>query len=270
MKKSRNTRITPILLMVLIGFALFKWAVAGNLNPVAGPSDSGSAMYTLDDIYNRLYDNTVGTKRSGSFEEPSADPGTTGHTLDEIYNLAIPTRVPVTGQTTNYATGDDGDLQVGVPVPIDRFTDNGDGTVTDNLTGLVWLKNANASGTSTWANSLTYANALGDGIAGLTDGSTAGDWRIPNIKELLSLIDYGEIAPALPSDHPFTNVQSPRYYVEYTGTGWSGDFGTPYWTGNTVSGKSGCAWAVNMYYGQSVMTFKTIGFSYVWPVRGGQ
>jgi hypothetical protein len=269
MKKSGNKRITPILLVVLIGFALFKWAVAGDLNPVSGPSDTGSAMYTLDDIYNRLSDNILGTKRTGSFEEPSADPGSTGHTLDDIYNLAIPTQVPVTGQTTSYATGDDGNLQAGVPVPADRFTDNSNGTVTDNLTGLIWLKNANASGTATWTNGLTYANALEDGIAGLTDGSTAGDWRLPNIKELLSLIDYGESDPALPSGHPFTNVQSPIYYVEYTSTGWEGDFGTPYWTGNTVTATTGDAWAVNMYYGQSIMDDKTEA-SYVWPVRGGQ
>ncbi len=51
-----------------------------------------------------------------------------------------------TGQTTTFATGDDGDYQAGVPVPNPRFTDNGDGTVTDNLTGLTWLKNASCLG----------------------------------------------------------------------------------------------------------------------------
>jgi len=51
-----------------------------------------------------------------------------------------------TGQTTSYATGDDGDLQRGIPWPNPRFTDNEDGTVTDNLTGLIWLKDANCFG----------------------------------------------------------------------------------------------------------------------------
>ena len=63
------------------------------------------------------------------------------------------TRVPQTGQTKCYDnvgqeidcedTGQDGDFQAGVEWPVPRFTDNADGTVTDNLTGLIWLKNAN-------------------------------------------------------------------------------------------------------------------------------
>ena len=60
------------------------------------------------------------------------------------YNI-YPAMVPKTGQTTGYATGDDGALQKGVAWPNPRFTDNGDGTVTDNLTGLIWLKNANCA-----------------------------------------------------------------------------------------------------------------------------
>jgi hypothetical protein len=53
--------------------------------------------------------------------------------------------VEVTGQTASFADGDDGDIQAGVPFPIPRFTDQGDGTVKDNLTHLIWLKNANCS-----------------------------------------------------------------------------------------------------------------------------
>ena len=54
--------------------------------------------------------------------------------------------VPKTGQTTAYAAGDDGTLQKGVASPTPRFTDHGNGTVTDNLTGLIWTKDANAFG----------------------------------------------------------------------------------------------------------------------------
>ena len=50
---------------------------------------------------------------------------------------AAPAPVPKTGLTSSYLTGDDGDLQKGVPSPNPRFTNNGDGTVTDNLTGLM-------------------------------------------------------------------------------------------------------------------------------------
>ena len=55
--------------------------------------------------------------------------------------------VEKTGQTTEYATGDDGDLEQGVDWPNPRLTDNQDGTVTDNLTGLVWLTKANCIAT---------------------------------------------------------------------------------------------------------------------------
>ena len=70
------------------------------------------------------------------------------YTLDQLYALTRERApVPKSGQTSSNATGDDGDLQRGVAWPDPRFTDNGDGTVTDNLTGLIWLKNANCFGT---------------------------------------------------------------------------------------------------------------------------
>ena len=66
-----------------------------------------------------------------------------------------------TGQTTTFARGDDGEYQAGVPVPNPRFTDNGDGTVIDNLTGLTWLKNASCLGEQTWADALAAAKCIG-------------------------------------------------------------------------------------------------------------
>ena len=58
--------------------------------------------------------------------------------------------VAKTEQTQSYAAGDDGALQKGVALPRPRFTDNGDGTVTDNKTQLVWLKDTSGipSGTN--------------------------------------------------------------------------------------------------------------------------
>ncbi len=64
---------------------------------------------------------------------------------------------------------------------INDFIDNSDGTVTDNATGLMWSKNDNGEGL-TWENALSYA-----------EGATIGgydDWRLPNAKELQSIIDY--------------------------------------------------------------------------------
>jgi hypothetical protein len=117
-----------------------------------------------------------------------------------------PAPLPKTGQTTPWYAGDDGSLQKGVPWPNPRFTDNDDGTVTDNLTGLIWLKNASTFDLSDWNEALSAANTLASGMNGLTDGCQAGDWRLPNIRELQSLIDFSQNNPALPVGHPFTNV----------------------------------------------------------------
>ena len=117
--------------------------------------------------------------------------------------------VPKTGQTTSYGTRDDGALQKGVAWPTPRFTDNQNGTVTDNLTRLIWMKKANAFGTKTWADALTTANGLAAPAAGLTDGSKAGDWRLPNRKELQSLVDFGFYNPALPNTLGTGNIGFP-------------------------------------------------------------
>ena len=160
--------------------------------------------------------------------------------------------VPKTGQTTPYATGDDGDLEEGVAWPDPRFTDNLNGTVTDNLTGLVWFKNANCFGSQTWANALSSANTLNSGECGLSDGSVEGDWRLPNVQEMQSLIDYGRYYPALPSGHPFTGVQSDYY-----------------WTSTTLVDDASYAQIVYLRYGGVLTEVKTYTY-YVWPVRGGE
>jgi hypothetical protein len=170
--------------------------------------------------------------------------------------------VAKTGQTTSYATGDDGDLEKGVEWPNPRFTDNSDGTVTDNLTGLIWLKDANCFGTSSWSNALSDCNTLADGACGLSDGSSAGDWRLPNVRELFSLLDFAFAGPALSNDagtarwgtgtSSFTNVQF-----------------SDYWSSNTYVNTTSSAWTVYMHNGHAYYYAKTNSY-YVWPVRGGQ
>jgi hypothetical protein len=159
--------------------------------------------------------------------------------------------VPKTGQTTSYGTRDDGALQKGVAWPTPRFTDNSNGTVTDNLTGLIWMKNANAFDQRTWADALSDANGLKSGDAGLTDGSQAGDWRLPNIRELESLIDNGRYDPALPAGHPFTNVQP---FI--------------YWSSTTNEHITTYAWGVDIRSTQEDDYGKSFDY-YVWCVRGG-
>ena len=173
--------------------------------------------------------------------------------------LAQPAQTWKTGQTTSYATGDDGDLQHGVDWPEPRFEDNGDGTITDHLTGLIWLKNANCADYMNWNNALTYCNNLASGSCGLTDGSAAGDWRLPNRKELLSLVDYSRYDPALPHGHLFDNVQSSWFPYR---SSW-------YWSATSRASACAGAWVVSMGYGHVSNDTKSDNH-YVWPVRAGQ
>ena len=197
--------------------------------------------------------------------EPGAAPGSTMHTLDEIYNKLdqlVPggglASVEKTGQTTSYATGDDGDLEKGVTWPNPRFTDNNDGTVTDNLTGLVWLKDANSFGTKTWADALIACNALAADGTDLTDGSSAGDWRLPNIKELQSLIHYGFYDPSLPDTAGTGKWSEGNPFFAVLSDG--------YWSSTTYEGYTDYAWSVSMHYGNVSSGSKDTSH-YVWPVR---
>ena len=158
--------------------------------------------------------------------------------------------VPQTGQTQSYALGDDGDLQKGVQWPDPRFTDNGDGTVTDNLTKLIWLKNADCFGEKNWNDALDVSNNLADGQCGLSDGSIPDDWRLSNVRELLSLIDYGNLSPPLPSGHPFVDVQSGYY-----------------WSSTSSVFNSFTAWFVSTLSGYVSTLDKSDYNAYVWPVR---
>ncbi len=173
--------------------------------------------------------------------------------------------VEKTGQITSYSAtgGEDGDLQEGVAWPKPRFKDNGNGTgtVTDKLTKLIWLKNANAFGLRTWEQALSDANTLDSGLAGLTDGSVAGGWRLPNVKELQSLIDFAYYSPAL------SNAAGTSKWT--SGDAFIGVQSDVYWSSTTCSGSTPDAFY--MYLANSVTgyTSKTDKL-YVWPVRAGR
>lgn len=186
-------------------------------------------------------------------------------------------QLPSTGQTVCYqfgahnttidctGSGQDGDKRKGATWPSPRFIDNVNGTVTDNLTGLIWLKNANCFGLKTWTDALTSATTLATGSCALSDGSASGQWRLPDRKELMSLVDYSRQYDAgypLTSVAPFTSVQA-----------------SGYWSSGTYAPDTGSAWAVVMnsafdvnrdiYAGAVYSVGKSSGI-YVWPVRGGQ
>ncbi|MBI5635000.1 MAG: SBBP repeat-containing protein [Nitrospirae bacterium] len=167
-------------------------------------------------------------------------------------------------------TEQDGDVQSGVSWPTPRFSNNYNGTVTDNLTGLIWLKNASCFSTNIWQQALNISNSLASGSCGLLDGSVAGEWRLPNRKELLSLTDYAYYGPALSNTagtaqwsqgDPFDNVM----YL--------------YWSSTTIEHKTTSAWTVSAQKGTVSDDLDKMGFSTgsqitvypnVWPVRGGE
>jgi len=111
--------------------------------------------------------------------------------------------------------GQDGQLQFGAVPPDPRFTDLGDGTVLDEFTGLVWLKDWGCA-LKDWTGALAFADGLQDGQCGLSDGSEAGAWRLPNRNELLSIVDISELSPAVPRDE-----QDNPVFDNVGGTYWS-------------------------------------------------
>ena len=112
-------------------------------------------------------------------------------------------------------TGQDGELQAGVPSPEPRFTDNGNGRVRDNLTGLIWLKNANCFGEQSSANARQAAQQLASPQCDLTDGSVADDWRLPNVRNCKAW-RFDRHLPALPTGDPFVGVFATRYWSSTT------------------------------------------------------
>ncbi|MBF0565501.1 MAG: DUF1566 domain-containing protein [Nitrospirae bacterium] len=173
-------------------------------------------------------------------------------------NLAI----LATGQTTRYYRGDDGAIQSGTGWPNPRFIDNGDGTVTDNLTGLMWTNlmwtydvnwKGNRTGNKTWTQALDYVASINTGSG--TYGHT--DWRLPNRKELRSLVDYSECNAALLQGTPLS-IHSDEFY----------------WSSTTCAFDTHKVWVIRLRDGYvSFLKYypdlpgKAV---YFWPVRGGQ
>ncbi|OGL68152.1 hypothetical protein A3D60_04075 [Candidatus Uhrbacteria bacterium RIFCSPHIGHO2_02_FULL_47_29] len=185
---------------------------------------------------------------------------------------------PATGQTTAYAADkndgipapvavpDDGAVRAGAPLD---YVDNGDGTITDLNTGLMWEKKAisiglhNRDKTYVWSGNgseetiwdwLDDVNAEGGtGFAG------HNDWRVPNVKELQSIVNYGSAGPAVSSI--FNTACAPSCTVLTCSCTQSGR----YWSSTTYGV---LAWSVDFANGFVPFASKTI-ITYVRAVRGG-
>ncbi|MEN8257470.1 MAG: DUF1566 domain-containing protein [Thermodesulfobacteriota bacterium] len=142
-------------------------------------------------------------------------------------------------------SGQDAEYKSGQPWPQPRFKLEG-GVVVDNLTGLVWSQDANlAEFPLNWQEALDYVSSMN-----MNESFGFKDWRLPNRRELRSLMSYQTKKPALPADHPFANVF----------LGW-------YWTSSTAAINTAYAWYVHlegarMFYGRKDHYYL------LWPVRG--
>jgi hypothetical protein len=197
---------------------------------------------------------------------------------------------PATGQMTSYTTQsngvsgiaveDDGTLRVGSGL---RFIDNGDGTITDLNTFLVWEKKVagdsvanpgnlhDADNTYIWSDDFNLIQpTLWDWLDALNaEGGTgfAGhdDWRIPNAKELLSVIDYEQSSPAVAIEWDSAGCAA---CGDVTDTACSCTGSGDYWSSTTRVANTAQAWAVGFQNGDIVQRSKTSS-NRVRAVRGG-
>ena len=130
-------------------------------------------------------------------------------------------KLPDTGQTQSYTStfGEDSDYTINPP----SYIDNGDGTVTDNVTSLIWQKEDDDTD-RIWDDANSYCNDLP--LAGHPD------WRLPSKKELMSIVDYGTYHPSIDTTY-FTGINSRCYwssttYAFYSSDAWYVDFSYGY------------------------------------------
>jgi len=147
--------------------------------------------------------------------------------------------VPCTG------SGQDGEFHRGLLWPEPRFEVHG-AIVFDWLTELSWTQNATPCELPmTWREALAF-------VAGMNRERALGcsDWRLPNRRELRSLVSHQTCRPALPEGHPFVNIFA----------GW-------YWSATSAAGAPAHAWYVDMDGGRMFYGGKDQSFL-VWPVQG--
>jgi hypothetical protein len=192
-----------------------------------------------------------------------------------LLNHAYAFNLPDTGQTKCYSgvspyneipcagTGQDGAYTIN---PM-SFSDNGNGTVMDNNTGLMWQKcsvgqnnDSACSGTAVTYNwyqasgtyDATYNSSSQDVCGALVLGGYS-DWRLPAKKELISIVDY-----SIPYPGPTINT-----------TYFPNTISSNYWSSTTFASYPSYAWGVG-FYGGGVYDYGKYGGSYVRCVRGGQ
>ena len=186
---------------------------------------------------------------------------------------------PASGQTTpamgtmthtGATVRDDGFVKAGGPL---SYQDNGDGTITDLNTGLMWEKKS-ADGSLhdvfksfVWSSPVTdtvwdWIDAINTEVGNGIGFAGFNDWRLPNVRELLSIIDYGRLNPAV--DPAFNNNVSTGCTVLTC----SATLGAAYWSSTTVATVDVDAWTVEFAAGHVAALLKSDSH-FVRAVRGG-
>jgi hypothetical protein len=188
-------------------------------------------------------------------------------------------RFPASGQTASYGPGSDGDVRAGAAL---WYTDNGDGTITDNNTGLMWEKKDDSGGIHGQDNGYTWGithtpytmngTMVTEFLATLnTEPCFAShcDWRIPNVKELQSIVDYEIPYPGPTVNAAFHNVAGCPGCTDVRLASCSCTYAWDYWSSTTYRSVPFYAWHVDFGFG----TVSGLGLKfydqYVRAVRGG-
>ncbi|WP_027185371.1 DUF1566 domain-containing protein [Desulfovibrio inopinatus] len=195
------------------------WTVTSALSWLSVSASAGQGSATLSITAST---NETDQDRSGSITAAGKSVEVSQETKQEASGV-----LPDTGVTKCY----NGDSQISCPSqgeafygqdaqynPVAQqqsFTDNGDGTVTDNITGLVWAQDDDGEG-HTWYEAVEYCDALT--LGGFSD------WRLPTTNEFINLADFSRYSPPVP----------PYFYFT---TGW-------YWTSNSVASDDSLAWKI--------------------------
>ena len=161
--------------------------------------------------------------------------------------LTLAAGSPVLAQTCRTET------EVPSTTPAGRFLVHGNGTVTDTATGLIWAQCAEGLSGSACTEGTAAIFTWADALIRARDSTHAGytDWRLPNVKELSSIVEERCYAPAI-NLAVFPNTPS-----------------SDFWSASPYGYSSDGAWNVDFSYGIAYGGSHS-GYSHVRLVRSGQ